>query len=223
MYILGLTTLGDAAATLIRDGEIVAAAEEERFSRRKHHSGFPYNAVQYCLEEAGITMAAVEHVGLYWKPWVLRHKALQALKSALISRDMFRARVDRGVTQVSDSYLGMLRYPRLLRERFGPSGFKFHFLEHHLCHAASAFLVSPFERAAILTMDGTGEATTTLTAVGAGTDIRPLDRVKLPHSLGQFYSSVTNYLGFDMFGGDEWKVMGLAAYGKPDYYDFFAN
>jgi carbamoyltransferase len=223
MYILGLTTLGDAAATLIRDGEIVAAAEEERFSRRKHHSGFPYNAVQYCLEEAGITMADVEHVGLYWKPWVLRHKAVQALKSALISRDMFRARVDRGVTQVSDSYLGMLRYPRLLRARYGPSGFKFHFLEHHLCHAASAFYVSPFERAAILTMDGTGEDTTTLFSRGEGTRIRPLKRIKLPHSLGQFYSAVTNYLGFDMFGGDEWKVMGLAAYGEPEFYDFFSR
>ena len=223
MYILGLTTLGDAAATLIRDGEIVAAAEEERFSRKKHHSGFPFNAIQFCLEEAGITMAEVGHVALYWKPWVLRHKALQALKSALISRDMFRARVDRGVTQVGDSYLGMLRYPRLLRERFGPSGFKFHFLEHHLCHAASAFLVSPFERAAILTMDGTGEDTTTLFSHGEGTRIRPLKRIKLPHSLGQFYSAVTNYLGFDMFGGDEWKVMGLAAYGKPEYYDFLSR
>jgi carbamoyltransferase len=223
MYILGLTTLGDAAATLICDGEIVAAAEEERFSREKHHSGFPYNAVQYCLQEAGITMAAVEHIALYWKPWVLRHKAVQALKSALISRDMFKARVDRGVAQVSDSYLGMLRYPRLIRERFGPSDFKFHYLEHHLCHAASAFLVSPFESAAILTMDGTGEDTTTLFSRGLGPRVEPLKRIKLPHSLGQFYSSVTNYLGFDMFGGDEWKVMGLAAYGRPEYYDFFSQ
>ena len=223
MYILGLTTLGDAAATLIRDGEIVAAAEEERFSRRKHHSGFPYDAVQYCLDEAGITMAEVEHVGLYWKPWVLRHKALQALRSAAISRDMFRARVDRGVAQVSESYLGMLRYPRRIRQRFGASDFRFHFLEHHLCHAASAFYVSPFERAAILTMDGTGEDTTTLSSLGEGTRIAPLKRIKLPHSLGQFYSAVTNFLGFDMFGGDEWKVMGLAAYGHPEFYDFFSK
>ena len=79
MYILGLTTLGDSAATLIKDGEIVAAAEEERFSRRKHHSGFPYNAMQYCLDEAGISIRDVAHIGLYWKPWVLRHKAMQAL------------------------------------------------------------------------------------------------------------------------------------------------
>ncbi|MDQ3817338.1 MAG: carbamoyltransferase [Acidobacteriota bacterium] len=223
MYILGLTTLGDAAATLICDGEIVAAAEEERFSRIKHHSGFPYQAIQYCLEQAGITMADVAHVGLYWKPWVLRHKAMQALKSAAVSRDMFKARVDRGVAQVSESYLGMFNYPRRLRQHFGKSKFRFHFLEHHLCHAASAFYVSPFRTAAILTMDGTGEDTTTLFSHGSDTRIKPLKRIKLPHSLGQFYSAVTNFLGFDMFTGDEWKVMGLAAYGEPKYYDFFSS
>jgi carbamoyltransferase len=222
-YILGLTTLGDAAATLIADGEVVAAVEEERFSRRKHHVGFPFQAVEYCLAEGGITLADVQHVSLYWKPWILGHKALQAVKSLTTSRDMFKARVDRGVRQVSESYLGMLTYPRLLRQRFGPSDFRFHYLEHHPCHAASAFYVSPFERAAILTMDGTGEATTTMTAVGHGTRLDPLKRIKLPHSLGQFYSAVTNFLGFDMFAGDEWKVMGLAAYGEPEFYDFLSQ
>ena len=223
MYILGLTTLGDSAATLLKDGAIVAAAEEERFSRRKHHSGFPYNAMQYCLDEAGIGISDVAHIGLYWKPWVLRHKAMQALKSAIISRDMFKARVDRGVAQVGESYLGMLRHPRRIREHFGDSDFKFHFLEHHQCHAASAFFVSGFNEAAIMTWDGTGEDTTTLFCRGEDRNIRPFKRIKLPHSLGQFYSAVTNYLGFDMFEGDEWKVMGLAAYGKPEYYDFFAK
>ncbi len=223
MYILGLTTLGDSAASLIKDGEIVAAAEEERFSRRKHHSGFPYNAMQYCLDEAGISIADVAHIGLYWKPWVLRHKAMQALKSAVISRDMFKARVDRGVAQVGESYLGMLRHPRRIREHFGASDFKFHFLEHHHCHAASAFFVSGFDQSAIMTWDGTGEDTTTLFSRGDDRNIHLLKRIKLPHSLGQFYSAVTNYLGFDMFEGDEWKVMGLAAYGKPEYYDFFAK
>lgn len=223
MYILGLTTLGDAAATLIRDGQIVVAVEEERFSRRKHHSGFPYNAVRYCLDHAGITIGDVEHVALYWKPWVLRHKALQTVKSAVISRDMFKARADRGVAQVSESYLGMLKLPRQIRERYGPSDFRFHYLDHHLCHAASAYLVSPFESAAILTMDGTGEDTTTMFSRGRDTQIAPLKRIKLPHSLGQFYSAVTNFLGFDMFEGDEWKVMGLAAYGKPSYYPFFTQ
>ncbi len=92
MYILGLTTLGDSAAAIIKDGKIVAAAEEERFSRKKHQSGFPFLAVQSCLFEAGITIADIEHIGLYWKPWVLRHKAMQAVKAALISPSMFKAR-----------------------------------------------------------------------------------------------------------------------------------
>jgi len=220
MYILGLTTLGDSAATLIRDGQIVAAAEEERFSRKKHHSGFPYKAIHFCLDQAGITLKDVEHVGHYWKPWILRHKAMQALKAAFVSPDMFKARADRGVAQVSDSYLGMFKHPKRLREHFGPSDFEFHYLEHHQTHAASAFFVSPFESAAILTWDGTGEDTTTLFCKGRGNKIEVLKRIKLPHSLGQFYSAVTNYIGFDMFAGDEWKVMGLAAYGKPKYYDF---
>ncbi|MDQ4131274.1 MAG: carbamoyltransferase, partial [Actinomycetota bacterium] len=223
MYILGLTTLGDSAATLLADGEVVAAVEEERFSRRKHHSGFPFQAVEYCLAEAGIKIGDVDHVSLYWKPWVLAHKGFQALRSLLVSKAMFDARVDRGVGEVGQSYLGMLRYPKLLRDHFGPSDFRFHFLDHHLCHAASAFLVSPFDRAAVLTMDGTGEATTTLSSVGSGTELTPLKRIKIPHSLGQFYSAVTNFLGFDMFAGDEWKVMGLAAYGKPEYYEFFSR
>jgi carbamoyltransferase len=223
MYILGLTTLGDSAATLIKDGEIVAAAEEERFSRKKHHSGFPYKAVEYCLDYAGITLKNVEHVGLYWKPWILRHKAMQALKSAFISPAMFKARADRGIAQVSDSYLGMFKHANRLREKFGASDFKFHYLEHHQCHAASAFFVSPFETAAILTWDGTGEDTTTLFCQGKNNKIKVLKRIKLPHSLGQFYSAVTNFIGFDMFAGDEWKVMGLAAYGEPKYYDFFSE
>lgn len=221
MYILGLTTLGDSAAALIKDGQMVAAVEEERFSRKKHHAGFPYKSIEFCLRQAGITLADVAHVGHYWKPWILRHKAMQAAKAALISPAMFKARADRGVTQVSESYLGMFKHPKRLRKHFGPSNFKFHYIEHHQSHAASAFFVSPFDSAAILTWDGTGEDTTTLFCQGKDNKIDVLKRIKLPHSLGQFYSAVTNYIGFDMFAGDEWKVMGLAAYGKPKYYDFF--
>jgi len=221
MYILGLTTLGDSAAALIRDGKLIASAEEERFSRKKHHSGFPYKAIRFCLDQAGIELKDIEHVGHYWKPWILRHKAMQAVKAAFVSRDMFKARADRGIAQVSDSYLGMFKHPKRLREHFGPSDFKFHYLEHHQTHAASAFFVSPFESAAVLTWDGTGEETTTLFSRGRGNKLEVLRRIKLPHSLGQFYSAVTNYIGFDMFAGDEWKVMGLAAYGRPKFYDFF--
>ena len=221
MYILGLTTLGDSAAALIMDGQLIAAVEEERFSRKKHHAGFPYKAIKFCLDHAGITLADVEHVGHYWKPWILRHKAMQALRAGLISPAMFKARADRGVAQVSESYLGMFKHPKRLREHFGPSNFKFHYLEHHQTHAASAFFVSPFDTAAVLTWDGTGEETTTLFCKGKANKIEVLKRIKLPHSLGKFYSAVTNCIGFDMFAGDEWKVMGLAAYGKPKHYDFF--
>ncbi len=221
MYILGLTTLGDSAAALIKDGQLIASVEEERFSRKKHHAGFPYKAIEFCLDHAGIKLSDVAHVGHYWKPWILRHKAMQALKAGLISPAMFKARADRGVAQVSESYLGMFKHPQRLREHFGPSDFKFHYLEHHQTHAASAFFVSPFDSAAILTWDGTGEDTTTLFCKGKANKIDVLKRIKLPHSLGQFYSAVTNFIGFDMFTGDEWKVMGLAAYGKPKHYDFF--
>lgn len=221
MYILGLTTLGDSAAAIIKDGVLIASVEEERFSRKKHHAGFPYQAIEFCLKQAGITLAEVEHVGHYWKPWILRHKAMQAAKAAFISPAMFKARADRGVAQVSDSYLGMFKHPSRLREHFGASKFKFHFIEHHQSHAASAFFVSPFESAAVLTWDGTGEDTTTLFCSGKDNHLEVLSRIKLPHSLGQFYSAVTNFIGFDMFAGDEWKVMGLAAYGKPKHYDFF--
>jgi carbamoyltransferase len=221
MYILGLTTLGDSAAALIKDGQLVAAVEEERFSRKKHHLGFPYQAIEFCLDHAGIKLADVEHVGHYWKPWILRHKFMQAVKAGFISPAMFKARADRGVAQVSESYLGMFKHPKRLREHFGPSDFKFHYLEHHQTHAASAFFVSPFDSAAVLTWDGTGEETTTMFCRGKANKIDVLKRIKLPHSLGQFYSAVTNFIGFDMFAGDEWKVMGLAAYGKPKHFDFF--
>ncbi len=221
MYILGLTTMGDAAACLIRDGELVAAAEEERFSRVKHHMGFPYNAVRYVLAEAGIRFRDVQHVGLYWKPWILGRRLLVTLGSLRNSWAAFDARMERGVEQVGAHYMQMFLMKRHLKTIFGSDDFRFHYLNHHLCHAASCFYVSPFERAAIFTVDGTGEATTTMFAVGEWTRIRVLKEIKLPHSLGQFYSAITNFLGFDMLQGDEWKVMGLAGWGEPEFYDYF--
>lgn len=215
--------MGDAAAALIHDGEVIAAVEEERFSRVKHHSGFPYRAVEYCLAQAQITMAEVDYVSHYWKPWVIRHKALETARSLTVSRKMFKARVGRSLPDAGSGYLEMLSSPAILRKHFERSNFRFRFLDHHACHAASTFLVSPFDSAAILTIDGAGEATTTMLAVGRNTRIDTLKRTKLPHSLGQFYSAITNFLGFDMMAGDEWKVMGLAAYGKPEHYDFMTE
>src|SRR4051812_8046677 len=174
MYVLGLSSLADAAAALLADGTPVAAAEEERFTRVKHQEGSPGQAIAYCLDEAGITLRNVAHIGLFWKPWVVRRKVEQTIKSLVLSRAMFHQRVQTGVSSVSNGYLSMLSLPRRLRRQFGPSDFRFHFLDHHLCHAASAFYVSPFERAAILTMDGTGEDTTTLFARGEGSEISEL-------------------------------------------------
>jgi len=220
MYVLGLATMGEAAAALFRDGELVAAAEEERFSRVKHHIGFPYKAVAYCLGEAGIPLAQVDHVAHYWRPWMIGHRIAHTIPILLRHPRLFQARLRRGAQQVGGAYPKMLRLRRMLEEAFGPGSFKLHFVEHHLGHAASAFYASGFDRSAILTLDGTGESTTTLLSLGEGERLKVLKRIKLPHSLGQFYSAATNFLGFDMFAGDEYKVMGAAAYGEPEFYEF---
>ncbi|HYK90616.1 MAG TPA: carbamoyltransferase C-terminal domain-containing protein [Acidobacteriota bacterium] len=215
MYILGLTTMGESAAALLRDGEIVACAEEERFSRQKHHIGFPYHATAYCLSEAGIGIAEVNHVAHYWQPWILRHRVTHTLGILARGYDLFKARVQRGSKQVRGHYLPMFYMPWQVRRDLGRSDFRFHYVEHHVSHAASSFFCSPFDESAILSFDGAGEEATVLFAHGQGSGIKILRRIRLPHSLGQFYSAVTNFLGFDMFAGDEYKVMGMAGWGEP--------
>lgn len=223
MYILGLTTMGEAAAALLRDGLIVACAEEERFSREKHHIGFPIAAARYCLDEAGIGIEEVGHVAHYWKPWVLGHRIGHTIGIAAQGLDLFAARARRGARQVRGHYLPMFYMPLKVRRELGGGRFRFHHVDHHLSHAASTFYVSPFEDSAILTFDGAGESTTVLFAHGRGRDIRVLRRIRLPHSLGQFYSAATNFLGFDMFAGDEYKVMGMAGWGEPAFRDLLAR
>jgi carbamoyltransferase len=217
MHILGLTTMGESAAALLRDGQVVACAEEERFSRHKHHIGFPHQALRYCLQAGGLTLAEVDHVTHYWKPWVLGHRIAHTLGVALKGPRLFAARARRGTSQVRGSYMPMFTLPRRLRRETPGARFRFHYVDHHLSHAASTFYVSPFDEAAILTFDGAGESTTVLFAHGRGNRIEVLRRIKLPHSLGQFYSAATNFLGFDMFAGDEYKVMGMAAWGQPTF------
>jgi carbamoyltransferase len=223
MYVLGLTTMGESAAALLHDDEIVACVEEERFSRRKHHIGFPHESVRYCLREAGIGIGDVDHVTHYWKPWVLGHRIGHTLTLALKGLQLFEARARRGASQVRGHYLPMFYMPMKVRREFGGGRFRFHYVDHHVSHAASAFYVSPFDEAAVLTVDGAGEDTTVLFAHGRGRKIEVLRRIKLPHSLGQFYSAVTNFLGFDMFAGDEYKVMGMAGWGEPAFYETLAR
>lgn len=218
MIILGINNMHDASAALAIDGKIVAAAEEERFNRVKHSKGFPKRAMQYCLDQAGITIRDVDVVCAGWKPWVLRVRATLALKSILRSTDAFKAKASRGAGQMRGEWGELFRLRKLVEEHFGPGAYRIQYVDHHHAHAASTFLCSPYDRAAILTIDGAGEADTTVLWAGEGDRIRKIRSVRLPHSLGQFYSAVTAFLGFTV-QSDEYKVMGLAAYGKPVHAD----
>ena len=208
MDILGISCFyHDAAAALVRDGKLVAAAEEERFSRRKHDFGWPGGAIAYCLRQGGITINDVDHVVFYEKPILKFERILSCYISTWPA-----------------SYGAFVKaLPLWLKERLWLKDYvqkqlgtdqEILFTEHHMSHAASAFLVSPFEEATILTLDGVGEWTTTTMGWGRGSEIQLTREIRFPHSLGLFYSAITAYLGFEV-NDAEWKVMGLAPYGKP--------
>lgn len=217
MRILGISAYyHDAAAALIVDGEIVAAAQEERFSRKKHDAGFPRRAIEYCLREGRIGAAALDAVVFYDKPFLKFERILETY-FAFVPRG-YRSFAKGLPLWVKEK---LFQKDLLLRElrSLAPDvdwATKLLFSEHHLSHAASAFYPSPFERAAILTMDGVGEWATTSLAVGQGRDIRILKEIHFPHSLGLLYSAFTYYTGFKVNSG-EYKVMGLAPYGEPKY------
>ncbi len=211
MIILGLNAFhGDSAAALIRDGALVAAAEEERFRRVKHWAGFPSHAIAYCLREANLAIGDVDHVAVNQdnRANALRKLAYVIRKPPSISlmRERMRIRLS------SDSLLALLimAFPRQ------PIRAKFHKVEHHLAHLSSAFHVSPFQEAVVVSVDGFGDFASAAWGVGQGTAIRVDGRVHFPHSLGIFYQALTQYLGFPHYG-DEYKVMGLAPYGRPSF------
>jgi len=212
MNILGISCFyHDAAAVLIQDGRIVAAAEEERFTRIKHDPGFPVKAIHYCLDEAGLSAGELDYVGFYEKPMRKFERAMHTFKSTFpFSYEGFEERVPRLLHEE-------LRVEEILREHFATDA-EVLYLEHHLSHAASAFLVSPFEDAAILTVDGVGEWATTCIGYGKGTEVELFQEIHYPHSLGLLYSAITSFLGFKV-NNDEYKVMGLASYGKPTMVD----
>jgi carbamoyltransferase len=213
VYILGISCyFHDAAAALLRDGELVAAAEQERFSRKKHDAGFPAEAIAFCLRAAGIPAGGLDYVVFYEKPFRRFERLLvSALATYPRSRRLFR--------EAMAAWLGdKLWIKDLLRHRLGIPASRILFAEHHLSHAASAFYCSPFDEAAILTVDGVGEWATTLLATGRGNQIRPLREIHFPHSLGLLYSAFTAFHGFEVNEG-EYKLMGLAAYGRPVFAD----
>ena len=209
--ILGLSAFyHDSAAALIIDGEIVAAAQEERFSRRKHDERFPQQAVDFCLKQAGLTPAELDYVGFYEKPLQKMDRLLETYLSFVpAGYASFRRALPVWLKE-------KLHLPRIMREHLPGYTKRFVFTEHHESHAASAFFPSPFEDAAILTLDGVGEWSTSCIGVGRGNRIELLKEIRFPHSLGLLYSAFTYYTGFKVNSG-EYKLMGLAPYGEPKY------
>lgn len=206
----------DAAAALVSDGRIVAAAEEERFVRQKHVTALPVHAIRYCLREAGVALRDVEAIAVPWKYWQIGRRLRLALAAMTRSAQLFRVKGTRSLERARQEWMELFRLQQELTRRVESGAIRPVFLDHHLCHAASSFLVSPFERSAILVVDGASEADTTLMAVGEGSQITVLDRTPLPHSLGQFYAAMTAFLGFRP-DQDEYIVMGLASSGEPSF------
>ncbi len=210
-WILGINAYhGDSSACILHQGKLIAAAEEERFNRLKHWSGFPTEAIRFCLEAAGISLQEVERVALNRKPWAnLWRKFLFTLtnrpESGLLGGRLSNAQE-------------WIFIKKQFNQAFGNGLLKakVHFIEHHQAHLASSFFVSPMETAAVLSVDGFGDFSSAVWGVGRGNHLKIMGRVYFPHSLGLFYTALTQYLGFVKYG-DEYKVMGLAAYGKPRY------
>ncbi len=218
MKILGISAYyHDSAACLVIDGRIVAAAQEERFTRKKHDAGFPSHAITYCLAEANIRAADLDHIVFYDKPFVKFERLLETYL-AFAPRG-FKSFVTSLPVWLKDKLFQKTVISDALKEEFGKDidwVSRLLFSEHHLSHAASAFFPSPFDEAAVLTMDGVGEWTTTSLAVGKGSTLSVEKEIHFPHSLGLLYSAMTYYTGFKVNSG-EYKVMGLAPYGEPRF------
>jgi carbamoyltransferase len=215
MRILGISAYyHDSAAALLRDGQVVAAAQEERFTRKKHDAGFPYEAIRSCLASTGTQLAEIDHVAFYDKPFLKFERLLETyLAFAPRGFSSFRSALP---VWVKDKLFQRSQIVKALKELSPKIKWdeKLLFSEHHLSHAASAYYPSPFKSAAVLTMDGVGEWTTTSVAIGKGRDLKVTKEIHFPHSLGLLYSAFTYYTGFKVNSG-EYKVMGLAPYGNP--------
>lgn len=224
MYIMGISAFyHDSAACLLKNGEIIAAAQEERFTRKKHDSGFPCKAIKYCLEEAQISPSKIESVVFYEKPFVKFERLLETYL-AFAPRG-FKSFSTAMPLWIKDKLFQKSALVKALNDLLGEEidwRERLLFSEHHLSHAASAFYPSPFESAAVLTLDGVGEWTTTSLALGKGSELKVVKEIHFPHSLGLLYSAFTYYTGFKVNSG-EYKVMGLAPYGEPMYADLIKD
>jgi len=220
MYLLGISAFyHDSAACLLKNGEIIAAAQEERFTRKKHDARFPHHAIQYCLKEASISACQIDNVVFYEKPFVKFERLLETYLA--FAPKGFRSFAKAMPLWIKDKLFQKSALIKELKSKVGENinwRERLLFSEHHLSHAASAYYPSPFESAAVLTLDGVGEWTTTSLAVGNGHNLRVVKEIHFPHSIGLLYSAFTYYTGFKVNSG-EYKVMGLAPYGEPRYAD----
>ena len=214
MNILGINAYhANASAALVCDGRLVTAVEEERFSRGKYAAGFPAHAVRHCLAEAGLTIGEIDYVAIARNPWArMGRKLFYAVRMPRFALD--RSRV---VARFSGIHEDLARACDVAQDTIRA---RYHRVEHHVAHLASAFFVSPFDQAAVLSTDGLGDFASTMWATGEGNRLKVHGAVAFPHSLGLYYTAISQYLGFWKFG-DEYKVMGLAAYGEPAYQDEF--
>jgi carbamoyltransferase len=216
--ILGISAFyHDSAATLIIDGEIIAAAQEERFTRKKHDPSYPVNAINYCLSEAGLSLAQIDHIAFYDKPF-LKFERLLETYVAFAPKGFQSFRMAMPVWLREKLFLKNMLIKEIKKVDKNFNANKLMFGEHHFSHAASAFYASPFEEAVVLTLDGVGEWATTTVSIGKGHELDIVKEIHFPHSLGLLYSAFTYYLGFRVNSG-EYKVMGLAPYGEPKYKD----
>ena len=220
MFILGISAFyHDSAACLVKDGEIIAAAQEERFTRIKHDAAFPANSIRYCLHEAKIDPEQISNIVFYEKPFIKFERLLETYL-AFAPRG-FKSFFKSMPIWIKDKLFQKNKLNKELNSVLGKSvdwRKRLLFSEHHLSHAASAFYPSPFERAAVITLDGVGEWTTTSFSVGNKNELKVIKEIKFPHSLGLLYSAFTYYIGFKVNSG-EYKLMGLAPYGEPIYVD----
>src|SRR3990172_11063060 len=223
MHIIGISAFyHDSAACLIEDGRVVAAAQEERFTRKKHDASFPQNAIQYCLNAGGVKLDQIDYVAFYEKPFLKFERLLETYVA-------FAPHGFRSFLMAMPLWLKEKLFQKILLrnelKKLGASADiedRLLFAEHHQSHAASAFFASPFDEAVVLTMDGVGEWTTTSAAVGRGNRLEITKEIHFPHSIGLLYSAFTYYLGFKVNSG-EYKVMGLAPYGEAKYTDLILD
>ena len=216
MYILGISCFyHDSAACLIRNGEIISAAQEERFTRIKHDWRFPINAINYCLKEANMSIENIEAVSFYEKPILKFERMLETFIS--VSPRGYKAFIDTIPSWIKNK----LWLPTILKKQLGYNG-KVLFSKHHLSHAAGSFFLSPFDESAVLTIDGVGEWASAAYGQGKSNKITLTHEMRFPNSLGLLYSAFTSYLGFEI-NDAEYKVMGMAPYGRPNYYEVIKN